>query len=390
MNYFLLSAKSIHSYLFVFYLIKKCGIAGDRLAIVFFDANSSADLLMDFPVDDVKIYFKSEAYSKETYRNVKSVTVSSLKPNNAEAIVRCVGSGYFSYENILIRITDDEVDRWQKAYRQTGKLVEDKSMLIDGNVISVLNRVSRFLCLYQPWGKALQKMLGKKLDIVNVLVDANKFSDVEVEACYYGKIQPSMRSQLEKSKALRVMLFTKPGASGPTFSYLFSFLFLLLTKSDALRSSVRCIEIYYWAPSFFRHPLHALLVFCINLFSKFSGLNVKTIKLSGMPPTLYYSFLSSCHVLIAQDRGGLGAINEFFKSGGKVAVNSNSLNYQVFSGLEGLKFISSGNKTNLLFYSIMSFKEDDFEAWSERSKEAKEFFKKHDAVAKKEFFKIYM
>lgn len=395
MHVFLLGTKGPHSFIFFNYLVKKCGVRKSKLRVIFFDIESEVELskLVSMEVfEGVEVFFSGDIYNKNLYHKVKTVTISSLSSLNSKIVASCLRMGLFKPEQLFIRITDDEIDRWKKIYDEKGRLVVDESKYFDEDSHYVLKNTSNFICLYNPWGEILKKITGRKVNIHEVLIDGDKFVVGGLESFFDDKLRYSIGQQSCSSGKLRFMVFSKPKGVKQDINFLKSFLiYLVSAKSTEKRKGY---ELVLWAKypqkrliSYIHYKFMLLILY---LCSKFKGVSLSFTFLNNLPREAYFSILASCHVLYFQDRGGLGAAHECMKSGGVIILREGSFNHKVISGYSGLNVVPFCERENSIKKSLSLFSElGSFGFMRKNSEAAINFFNKNLSRAKATVNSIY-
>ena len=390
MHAFLLSSSSIHSYIFVFYLVDSCGVPKENLKIIFFDAESKKDLMYPFFDEIFNVFYCFDIEEGFVFSDVSSVTVSSLNYANSKVIWRCVQDELFSLDQLIVRITDDEVDRWKKLYDRCGDLRVDAEAKLDEYSIKILGGVNNYICLRSPWGEVLEEMLRRDIDIIDVFIDANKFLDQDLESFFYEKISTGIIDQLENSGVFRVMVISKPNPLNQQLPYLMDVLRFALFYSDLLGG--RVLELCMWRSrrGLLMQLIYALVISSIFLVSRLKRVRVRFDFQCPMPKEVYFSRLASCHVLLGQDRGGLGAANEALKFGSFLVYRNESLNSKVFEAFNIPSVLTVNKGENSIVKCLMLFKSQRSESVMKENKHAAfEFFNKKLAETSLRLREVY-
>lgn len=394
MNLFILSANNMHSMPFIHYLINICGIEKTSIKILFFDIKSKQELntIDAQTLKGISIYYSSKWNDPVVYENVKNITISSLSSvnNQAEFVFKVFNLGFVSYEQLIIRITDDEVDRWSSLVNKHGRLIESKKSHVDHYTLSILEHTSRFICLFNPWGKELEKILQKDLKIYDIGIYSNPITNDQIYDFISSDLRNQIIPQMRTSSSIRIMLHTKPRPNHIVRNILFKSLLPFLINHNNLLDN-RTLEVFLWWPSIRDIPALNVIIAMLLSVSKFKRCRIKFNFINEMPTEVYLSLLSSIHILIAQDRGGLGAINEASKNGSIIAFKKGSYNEAVFSGYQKVPFIEISNLENIFVESIKLLKENGFEALIEEQHQvATDFFNKQIIKSKEILSEIYL
>lgn len=391
MHLFILAANNMHTFPFLRYLIDECKIQKDKIRVLFFDIES--EIYLSDSIKGIEYYYLKDWKNLELYTDVVNVTISSLSSinNQAEYIYNILNSGLIKYNQLIIRITDDETDRWNRIYNgNNGNLVISKEAHVDKFTLAILEQVSKFICLYKPWGKKLEKLLNRKLVIYDVSVLVNPFTTSDTYSFYTNILRPSVRKQIKNSKVVRILIHTKSTPSNIVLNILLKDLFNFILHNNDLLDS-RVLEVSLWWPNSIRNmPAFNLAIGLLILLSKSRKIKLRFNFVNSMPTEVYYSFLSSIHILIAQNRGGLGAIIEASKCGSIIVINKDSYNAEVYSRYRSIPFIESSKSKNIFTSSIKFLKENNFETLLDEQKSiATKFFEEESLKSKGIFFKIY-
>jgi len=393
MNLFILAATNMHSIPFIHYLTNICGIEKTSIKILFFDIKSEQELnTVDAQtLKDISIHYSSEWYDPVVYENVKNITISSLSSvnNQAEFVFKLFNLGFVSYEQLIIRITDDEVDRWSSLVNKHGRMIESKESHVDHYTLSILEQTSRFICLFNPWGKELEKILQKDLEIYDTGIYSNPITNDEIYDFISSNLRNQIRAQMETSSTIRIMLHTKPKPNYIVRNILSKSLLPFLINHNNLLDN-RTLEVFLWWPGIRDMPALNVIIATLLGISKFKKCKLKFNFINEMPTEVYLSLISSIHVLIAQDRGGLGAINEASKNGSIIVLNKGSFNEAVFSGYQKLPFIGLSHIEDTFIEPMKLLKSNGFEALiKEQHQVTTDFFNKQIIKSKEILSDIY-
>ena len=392
MHLFILAATNMHSFPFLHYLTDICGVNRSHIKVLFFDINSEKELQSSrYNLQGIEIYYSSEWNNPYIYQDVKNITISSLSSvkGQAEYVKNIIDSGLAAYTQLIIRITDDEVDRWTSLYKKHGKIVESKGAHVDSSTMAILQHASRFICRYKPWGQQLEIILERKLVIYNISILVNPFTDSKVSNLYESKLRVGIRQQLRDSQTIRILVHTKPSPNYIVRNILSKALLpLLINHRDLLAS--RTLEFFLWWPLIRDMPTFNLVISRLLLVSKLKRIKIKFNFINSMPTEVYYSLLSSMHILIAQNRGGLGAIIDASKNGSIVVMQENSYNEELYTGYKTLPFVKVHKIEDYFIDPIKLLKENDFETLLDTQQViATEFFQNQFIESKNILLNIY-
>lgn len=251
--------------------------------------------------------------------------------------------------------------------------------------------MSIFICVYKPWGEELERILNRKLEVYDVSILVNPFRNDKVYKYYTGLMRSSIRNQLKYSQTIRILVHTKPRPNHLTIDILKNGLLpFLLNHSAALGS--RALEINLWSSVLSLRQLPALnLTLGMSLtVAKFKKIKLKFNFISPMPTETYFAFLASNHILIAQDRGGLGSVIEATKNGTVIAMTSGSYNEGLYSGYSDLPFIKATNYLELFDKSIIKLSSNSFKSLIEdQSRNATLFFSEQFSKTASKLSEVY-
>lgn len=163
-----------------------------------------------------------------------------------------------------------------------------------------------------------------------------------------------------------------------------------MNHSAALGS--RTLEINLWSSvlSLRQLPALNLTLGMILTVAKFKKIKLKFNFISPMPTETYFAFLASNHILIAQDRGGLGSVIEATKNGTVIAMTSGSYNKGLYSGYSDLPFIKATNYLELFDKSIIKLSSNSFESLIEdQSRNATLFFSEQFSKTASKLSEVY-
>lgn len=377
----------MHSYTTIYNLIEENDINAEKVKVIFYDAKSEKDLLMS--LEGVESVFSHELLSPHVYENAQTVNILSLSSVNAEIIYKLLSLELFNYEQLIIRITDDEVDRWHKLYKAHGKLIADDKLHVDQFTLAILEKAYKFMCLYEPWGRLLEEILSRELVIYNTNIITNKYLNNDIQESFQKLIKPSILEQMSKQNVVRILVYTKAQSYDDFYkSILPDLKKLILSHANFLQS--RTLEVVLWWPSIRYLPKLFSTIMTISLLARYKKVRIKYTFLNNMPREVYFALLSSVHILIAQDRGGLGGIYEAIQGGSIIAVRENSLNSQVLSNLDGLFFVNYNNNQGAINTPLKLLSDNGFESLNKKQSErVKHIFHNSSETTKHKIQQIY-
>ena len=364
-NVFLLSSANEHTYTFIDSLINEFSISADEIVVFLYDSDDASNFLFPDILSNVRVLYKSDSSIYEILRNSKTVTISSLNPENSKVVVDFNESGCLEYRKLCVRITDDEVDRWVENFESHSKLTISSKSLIDHNVLTVLDSVENFLCLDRPWGDLLRKILRRDINVINATPFGRVIPDPFVYEIFDGVVRKSALRQLDKESLVRVLLFTKPHPISNSMIILRRFAKELLFMKR--QNSPKKIEFLVWKRRRIRHPIYFLIKFLCFVLARAKGFRIEFCEISPLPKESYLLTLYRCQYLILQSRGGLGAAFEFFRHGGQVIVESDSLNSEVFDNFPTENIVHASNKFKYIKY-LMDDRVNNLERYFETNR----------------------
>lgn len=350
----------MHSYTLVYNLVNTYGIDSTKLKFMFYDAQSENDL--ESNLRNFNIFFAHDLKNPDIYRDIQTVTISSLHSFNAKVIYGLIQLKLINYNQLIVRITDDEVERWHNLYQANGKLTVDSESFVDKYTLYILAKVSNFICLYDPWGKLLEETLGRRLTIYNINMISNKYLNENIQNFFRANISSSILTQLATQNSIRVLVFTKNRSYREFYKSILPDLKYFLANNSYLLKN-RNLEIALWWPSSPNRECVKLFtaILKLNLLAKIRKVNLRFTFLNNIPREAYFSFLYSTHILIGQDRGGLGGIYEAAIGGSLIVVKKGGLNSVVLSNLDGLSIINYDDKIGPINSSMQLLSDNEFE-----------------------------
>lgn len=312
-NLIVLPQANLHNDTLFWTLVHDLGVDPECLRVTFFDRPE------DRPLPELPAglhYLPWSAALEMAGDNLGSVTVQSLYPANAAALLELIRATGLDWARTTVIITDNEVDLWKQHFDRHGDLRSGQTLNLDVNVLEVLDRLDRFLCLRHPYGDILETLLGRPLQISDCMLIRRLIADPEEYDLFAGPVRTELLRLQRKAGHANVMLMTKPVAYPQIRPYLLDLLRLALSLRVPRNTVVHLWDRRKpW-------PLSARLEFQIVMW--LIALGSATAAFLGRPrirfrrlPALtrheYMMVLLRCHGLIAQHRSGGGAINEALK-----------------------------------------------------------------------------
>lgn len=264
----------------------------------------------------------------------KFITLNSLslQPSTASIIVDCLTANYITADRISILITDDEVDRWLKLYSIQGRIEVNTAALIDENVLKVLEQVDNYIVPYRTWGKALENILDRKLNVVDAVLP---FSVLDYKSQEQLKIFLNSRRKYKASNQYRILLFTRDQNLKKVFGIVTSYLSEykeIITNKD--------ITLGIWLPL---SRKGTILYMLIKSMIKLRKIPI-TLRLEKPVSTEQYALmLYEYDCLILQERGGFSTAKYFAENIGKLITLKDSFNDKTLNFDYGIKTFN--NKT---------------------------------------------
>lgn len=293
-----------------------------------------------------------------------SLNSLSLQPTRAEIIVYCLNNKYITADRINILITDDEIDRWLKLYTIEGRLQVNKKALIDENVLEVLNKVDNYIVPYTTWGKPLENILDRKLNVIDAVLP---FSVLDYESKKHLEIFLSTRKRHINTAEYKILLFTKYVGSKKVFNIVNSYL-----SSTIEVPNDKNIILGIWMPL---DKKGMLLYNLLNLIVKLKNIPI-TLRLEQPVSSEQYALmLYEYDCLILQERGGFSTAKYFAENIGKLITLKDSFNDKTLTLDYRIKTFDSNTYIEALKEAVNSAqkKEED-----NISKFANQLTKKHE------------
>lgn len=306
---FFISDRDRFFYLFGDALIARLGLPAECIVPVVFKSGMKP---VSWPRLIEVAYVNYEDVGIESLSKAKSLTFMSLNEWNSPIVKRLIDAHDEFLEKIHIFITDDEVDRWKINHAANGQLLEDPSLHISSDCISVLKRV-RYFIAPKPYFHDKIREVSNRRDIE--FIDASIVFDVLPHE-YSEMMRRVFCETFEYGVGNHRVLV---GTKGYSWKDLFKFLKNPVFQKYAPNTDFFC----------FISPSRRLIVEAFGLYSKIVGRDFFNITyLAPMSPQIYNSMLASCTHLILQDRGGASTARLFAKWGrGRIAVRRNSPNH---------------------------------------------------------------
>jgi len=376
---FLSETSSPHTLNLLLNLIsKKILKKSDIVLILYGNTSSEKSILYRAKLFDFEVLIWDEIKNS----NIKFLSLNpfSLTSLNAGIINDFIQKDFVSPSNINFLMQDDEIDRWNKIYNKNGRLVEDESALVNTDVINILNTVNNYIIHYNPWGKVLEKILERDLNIIDAVIP---FSVIDYDSEeIFDRFLESRRSNQMKSNTYKILFYTKPNTRKAVLDSLAAISEVVF--KNKLPASDKKVIIGLWTnPSYKIQFLQSLLK---RLASARKTDNIKIEFQTNMTHEKYLLMLHEYDCLILQPRGGFSTAKYFAEKIGKLITITDSFNDQALQLDYGIKTFNYKNAKDALIAAISSA---NFEETSEihrfRSLLAERHYKSNEIL--KEFWK---
>lgn len=285
---------------------------------------------------------------KTTSQKFLTLNSISLQLSLAEIIVHCLNHNFITAGRTSILITDDEVTRWLNLYNNEGRLRVSKLAKIDNNVLKILNIVNNYITPYNSWGKYIESITGRKLNIIDAVIP---FSAIDYNSQETIKRLVSERAKHRVSESCKVLLFTQPRDQRQTFNIVKGFLTKELEQTDK-----KPIVLGLWLHLNAKGLLYLSI---IKILIKLKKLSI-TIKLEQKVSHEHYAMmLYDYDYLILQARGGFSTAKYFSENIGKVLTLKNSPNDQTLKLDYGVRTFSFDSFEDALKSALTSIQPRD-------------------------------
>lgn len=288
----------------------------------------------------------------------------SLQPNTARIISDFLGQEIVTVNQVNILITDDEVDRWLTLYNTEDQLRISSSALIDDKVLKVLRLVNNYITPYASWGKPLEMMLGRKLNIIDAVLPFSVLdykSQESLEAFLYS------RNKEKPPSGYRILLFTKQQSSKKVFNIIKSYL-----SGELQIPSNLIITLGIWLPL---NPKGFMLYMSLKAIIKLRKLPILLRLEQPVSSEQYALMLYEYDCLILQERGGFSTAKYFAENVGKLITLKNSFNDKTLNIDYRIQTFNSENYVEAIKDAISSAQKNEE---NNISKFASQLTKKHE------------
>lgn len=315
---FLAEASSLHTLNVILNLVSKEILKrSDIVLILYGNTSSEKSIVSKAKLYDLEILIWDDI--KDSNIQFLSLNPYSLHSLNSGIINECIEKGFVLASNIHFLMQDDEIDRWNKIFSKHGKLVEDESAYVDSNVINILNKVDTYIVPYNPWGSILEKVLGRRLKIIDAVIP---FSVIDYDSEeIFDRFLEARKVKINNNNNRKILLYTKP-VSNREIVKVYTALINIILKNK-INTSAPSITLSMWNSSSKKLCFMPTLLMTLIATTK-SNINVEFKKL--MTQEQYLLTLHEHDCLVLQARGGFSTAKYFAEKVGKVITLKGSLN----------------------------------------------------------------
>lgn len=377
---FLSEASSTHTLNLILNLISEDILVIDDILMILFSAfpnkinnkesliKHGVEVLMWEEVKDLDITFKT-------------LNPLSLTPWNSEIICYFLDHNYIDSSAVNIIMQDDEIDRWNKLYNVNNHLEISSSALIDKDVLRILKHVDNYIVPYKTWGSILEKIVGRQLNIIDVVVPFNVI-DYSSQKTLEHFI--SSRTLSKVSNHYKVMVFTKPTGRYSLLKSIKVLSSYLFKHNIVIPHDIK-ITFSLWGAM---DPEIGLIVKVLNNIFRKRKIHIEIQLIQPVSHGQYFLMLYDYDCLILQPRGGFSTAKYFAEKIGKVITISDSLNDLTFKQEYGINTFNSPTLEFAIKMAIESIQLDNSEKITTHSELIK---RKHDISFKKlkEYWKSF-
>lgn len=325
-NLFLFSCRDNHAITLTSEFRHRFGAEPGDMDIYFYDWDGGPEIdpaTFDFPVIG-----RAEGAALGP-GSVRSAFLCSLIPSNAAALRDLAARTGLDMEKVCVFVTDDEVERWSTHLATHGGWTPGVQDHIDEAVIEMVGRIRKYLCPYEPFGRMLEGILGPDTEILDIPSLPPVVTDPVVNAVMADRVRPNIEAHTARTRAINVMVMTKPRPWPAWRGHMRALLRYLLTGTGR-----RDLGIYVWrrrARWPLSHRIEAAILFA--LIAAVSAVNRLRRRpradirwLSSLTREEYLMTIYRCHALIGPSRSGGGAMAEFLRNGKLVFFPEGSVN----------------------------------------------------------------
>lgn len=304
-------------------------------------ASYSQDLIEKCISHDIKAMYWNDI--KNNAGNFITLNSLSLQPTNASIIVDCLAANYITADKVNILITDDEIDRWLKLYNTLGHIEVNTTALVDKNVLKILEQVNNYIVPYSTWGKPLENILNRKLNIIDAVLP---FSVLDYKSQEKLEAFLSIRKKHIDTSECKILLFTKYLDSKKVFNIISSY---LNTAKNLTVSN--CFTLGIWLPL---DKKGMLLYNLLNLMIKLKKIPIKLRIEQPVSTEQYALMLYEYDYLILQERGGFSTAKYFAENVGKLITLKDSFNDKTLTLDYAINTFSSKTYTEAINNAVNS------------------------------------
>lgn len=337
-----LSSTNPHILNLLLNLIQKEVIKREETLLVLEKKTSySQDLIQKCISHDIKAMYWSDI--KNNAGSFITLNSLSLQPTNASIIVDCLAANYITADRVNILITDDEIDRWLKLYNTLGHIEVNTTALVDKNVLKILEQVNNYIVPYSTWGKPLENILNRKLNIIDAVLP---FSVLDYKSQEQLEAFLSIRKKHIDTSECKILLFTKYLDSKKVFNIISSY---LNTAKNLTVSNHFTLGI--WLPL---DKKGMLLYNLLNLMIKLKKIPIKLRIEQPVSTEQYALMLYEYDYLILQERGGFSTAKYFAENVGKLITLKDSFNDKTLTLDYAINTFSSKTYTEAINNAVNS------------------------------------
>ena len=256
-------------------------------------------------------------YEKDIDVYIQPITLNSLslQPHTARIIIDFIDQKIVDTNQVNILITDDETDRWLALYKAEGEIKVNTSALIDENVLKVLSVVDNYIAPYTTWGKPLENILGRNLNIIDAVLPFNVL-DYQSQECLEAFLHSRKREK--PPSTYKILLFTKHQNPKKVFNIIASY----LSGKIEIPSNLM-ITLGIWLPL---NPKGMMLYMSLKALIRIKKLSIKLRLEQPVSSEQYAVMLYGYDCLILQERGGFSTAKYFAENVGKLITLKGSPN----------------------------------------------------------------
>lgn len=334
----------------------------DLLLIIYGTALSNKNIKNTCQAHDIQVLEWDEISS--TPQRFLTLSCLSLQPITAKIIINCLNAKFINAEKVNILITDDEIDRWLSLYNREGKITINTSALINDDVLNVLKTVDNYIVPYTTWGKPLEKILGRRLNIIDAVIPFDVL-DYGSQDCLEAFLNSRKRDK--NLSTYKVLLFTKPQNTRKVFNIIASY----LSGRIEIPSNLD-ITIGTWLPL---NPKGMMLYMSLKALIKLKNLPILLKLEQPVSSEQYALMLHEYDCLILQERGGFSTAKYFAENVGKLITLKDSFNDKTLNVDYGIETFNSKSYIEAIKDTISAAQKNEVDSISTF---ASQLTKKHE------------